>query len=372
MRIQRYLDRVCLQLRLSEAETASIREELEAHLRERARDYRLKGFSEEESQERAVTEFGAAEEVGNRIMRSTVCDRWALLRSRSAEAGLVLFLPAAVALVNYFKPFFGYGFSEPAWPIQIWFVLLYGAAALGTVALYLPVWGECLRRGDRARFNWCALLYLLPAVYLAAMPLFYWGFSADAAWVLYRHVWLFASLLLITPLFGIFLGIAIGESVRFVPAPGGVPAAGNSQPSSLHCAAGYLAGLLLFGLCLYLYARYAGRAVHLASTFTGEIILTTLWQLVVLVAAVALGLPRLTGLRGRYVVFDRTRFAFFAVPGLFILTSYALYFFLPFPAAKEAISILFAYFDLHKWTVTGAVLLGLGFWMSLRVPGEHP
>ncbi|MDI6907002.1 MAG: permease prefix domain 1-containing protein [Thermoanaerobacterales bacterium] len=374
MLIQQYLDRLFLELRLPEEEARVLREEMEAHLRRRAQDYVLKGHSEEDAARLAVAGFGRPAAVGSRIMRATPADRWALLRHRLGDAITVLALPAAVGLA-YYLPTLTWDPRDFPGPFThgLTMMLASGLALAGTLALYLPGWHRRRRRGLVPAFNPPALVYLLAAVLMAPRGLaFYVPAVAD------MYSWLPADLHIISlhvahsPVPGILLGVAIGEAVRFKQHPGTASQREGETVRQWHQCLWYLAGVLLFWLFVFAFYRYGPVLKACAGSFSRELLLEPVGSILMLCAAVSLGIPRLAGAfrHRRATVFDRTKFLFFLIPGLLILFSYALYFWVPIYAVKQAFGVLFAYFALHRWTVLGAPMIGLGLWMSVRTTGD--
>lgn len=367
LQIREYLDRLFVKLHLPQEEEQALREEMEAHLRERARDYILKGYSEEDAARLAVAGFGQSAVVGGMIMHATPADRWALLRHRLGDAVAVLALPVALGLAQY-------AFSvqpplERPEPINLFWVLtlLYtGPALAGTLALYLPGWLR-RRRGLVWAFNPPALVYLSAALYISASGL---APYVPGLWHLYPWphftFWLTAAY---SPVPGILLGIAVGESIKNKDPefPLRKKAATLWQQSLWH-----LAGISVFGLLFFVFFRYSSKVNVWARSFSEELLLQAAWSSLILGAAAALGIPRMVSIlrSRRAAAFDWTKFALFTIPGLLILFSFTLYFWIPVYPVKQALGMLFAYFSLHKWTAVGAVTIGLGLWMSVRTTGD--
>lgn len=400
--IKKYLDRLCLQLKLPDDEKTAIREEMEAHLRERAHGFMVKGYTEEESARLALAGFGDPGEISRSIGRSTLRDRLFVMRNRLLEAAIIMLLPAMLAGYYYFFPNFDfyrsyfYSFEHPELKLLLVRVLLLDLLVVAAVmALYVPGWIRAIKRGYRWQINYAALVYLVPALVITAVYNYYTisivaGALGDTfRWLeqlLFTRRWVFHVLMILmrdltNPILCILIGIGLWEMLRFKKSPvsngaqddPGESRTGATRTRLLHLIS-YMAGIILGLGLVYIYFRFGINASNTDLTFIDEITAGAARSLVLIPAGAALGLPRLVRLfilEKDTVVFDWTRFAFFAVPGLFITFSYALYFHLPLEMLKDFLGLLFGYFEMQRWYFTGAIMAGLGFWMSFRSSTEQ-
>ncbi|MEW6276604.1 MAG: hypothetical protein AB1556_16025 [Bacillota bacterium] len=280
---------------------------------------------------------------------------------RFAEAGGALLLLSTIAAISFHHKIYPIGFFDGFGSLAERMLLDSFAIVLATLVLYVPGWLRRRRLGHKPQFNARALVYLLSVLYLALAPLVQLSLNLPFKWSILGFPSMPYAYLM-----WIFLGVAVGETLWFRP-PSGADGSAGARSAGRALSFAYLAGILLFLSFFWVNYRYRRLVSGSAGTFPEEMALDMLWSLLLLAAAAVLGLPRfLAARRGEEeVIFDSTRFAFFVIPGIFILVSYHLYFILPWDPLQQLLGILFACFDLHLWGVAGAVITGLGLWMSV-------
>jgi len=376
--IEKYLDRLCLELKAPPVETGELRAELAVHLYEKVQACRDRGLSEDESVEKALAEFGSVRTIGGELARGTRRGfRRLLLRRLLQVAGVAGFFFCLLAYL-YWRALLGQDFMRDYDPVPYFGRLPFIAAlvVVGALALDLPrlVFQDEHRpfRSDRITL----LIFGLPGLMLALGPLW---FGLVLPWV-YDHV----AANLVNPVVRVMM---TGSPLYHLS---GAVVLGLALAGGLHDASRIpyrrllqIAGVCLFALSLYGYERVT-RGLGLLTNYE-QAVWTAAAALLLVLGVVALNLPRWVRLvrkKDRVLSFDSATLLIHAVPGLtLILLPLISYHFQGTHLIQQVIGWLTINCLIDYYCFMGALVVGVGITNAVRswerssgrpLPGPKP